>query len=174
MVHGYIKSSWVKHGVCMSWVCSTMCLWKLLSWILVLQLSYIFFCTLLQRNSTYLLSQKLKNNPGLFWEEMGKLVWHFWEEQSPFPIFPGSTTFKHPNPNSWSPNSNYLYFWYLFVDRQIQKTPSSSAGQQDLRERSPCCFFQPSAWLSSNQTPACLLSLSNGISSLRTCSMWDK
>ena len=84
-----------------------------------------------------------------------------------------------PNPHvrfwpSWSPNSNYLYFWYLFVDRQIQKTPSSSAGQQDLRERSPCCFFQPSAWLSSNQTSACLLSLSNGISSLRTCSMWDK
>ena len=36
------------------------------------ELSYIFFCTLLERNSTYLLSQKLTNNPGLFWGDMGK------------------------------------------------------------------------------------------------------
>ena len=158
MVHGYIKSSWVKHGVCMSWVCSNMSFhifsfalcWK--------ETPHIFFL----KNSQTILGcfggtweNIFDRNKALFQSSLG-------QRHLSIPIL------------SWSPNSNYLYFWCLFVDRQIQKTPSSSAGQQDLRERSPCCFFRPSAWLSSNQTPACLLSLSNGISSLRTCSMWDK
>ena len=134
MVHGYIKSSWVKHGVCMSWVCSNMSF-------------HIFSFALCWKETPHIFflknSQTILGCFGGTWENI------FDRNKALFQSYLGQRHLSIPI-LSWSPNSNYLYFWYLFVDRQIQKTPSSSAGQQDLRERSPCCFFRPSAWLSSN------------------------